>query len=284
MPISGCNELFLHQNKISVLHSDSFAGLSNVVTLTLHNNLISRLPEDVFTPLTSCESLQLNNNFIKILPKSIFHGMQKLTYLSLENNQISHFQANQVSSLVSLTEFSLWNNHLSLINATAFAGHENLRSLQLGKNRISKLQPGVFTPLKSVQMISLFGNNLTSLQPGGSIETGLFCFISFVTELYQATISWVFSTFAEVFEGILRPFQLALSDPMETDVKLWNCHSLCWMKRKVNITWYADSERRSYKPKCADIYSWDQMNCHSKCKFSSRKDQHAVMLSDSLLL
>ena len=66
---------FSDNDKIRMLKSGDFDGLTGLQELFLHGNDLTALPEDVFDGLTGLQNLYLNGNDLTALPEDVFDGL-----------------------------------------------------------------------------------------------------------------------------------------------------------------------------------------------------------------
>ena len=83
--------LYLNDNLIESVGSDTWTGLSVLVTLNLANNRLKQLTSVMFSGLQSLTHLDLNYNNISIVHKKTRDGLPGLEYLQLNCNQLETF-------------------------------------------------------------------------------------------------------------------------------------------------------------------------------------------------
>ncbi|XP_061111897.1 toll-like receptor 21 [Conger conger] len=124
---------------ITLLPNAFFRGLQNLRALYLVNNKISYLRSDTFDDLGSLEHLSLDDNYsgVKKLEAGIFKNQQKLRRLSAENMGIRSLSAEVFGNLTELRSLMLLKNALQTVDATVLKGLSNLRYFDLRLNPIS---------------------------------------------------------------------------------------------------------------------------------------------------
>ncbi|KAF7199982.1 adhesion G protein-coupled receptor A2 isoform X1 [Nothobranchius furzeri] len=105
--------LILSHNKVRVLKSGSFVGLSSLEKLDLKHNLISTIVPGAFQGLSELRKLDLSNNRIGCLTADMFHGLTNLTKLNLSGNIISTLEPGVFEEMPSLKLVNFNSDYLS---------------------------------------------------------------------------------------------------------------------------------------------------------------------------
>ena len=100
--ISRLKKLFLHNNNISKIAPDAFAGVQNIDTLLLHFNSIQNISSAWFKGLRQLEWLWLNNNDASVIHDDAFLGLTNLRELYLQNNRFQNLHTLNMTDLVNL--------------------------------------------------------------------------------------------------------------------------------------------------------------------------------------
>lgn len=124
-------ELYLIENKVTVLHNNSFGNLSNLEILNFCRNHISVIHQGAFVGLSKLKQLFLCRNKIVQLHPDIFIPLSNLKILNLQDNSISSFDVPQPFHLESITlHGNPWNCTCSLFNLQNWL---NTSHVMLGK-------------------------------------------------------------------------------------------------------------------------------------------------------
>jgi hypothetical protein len=155
-------KLYLSNNQINVLQSDTFSNLSNLDHLDLSNNQISEIQPGSFNNLPNLCYLDLDHNQISEIQPNIFNNLPVLESLSIRFNKITELKPNIFTegtfgnNLSRLKELNLSYNQINTIYMGAFNNLLRLTHLYLNNNQINILLPGIFA--------DTLGNNLPNLK------------------------------------------------------------------------------------------------------------------------
>eukprot|EP00058_Branchiostoma_floridae_P021161 XP_002606651.1 hypothetical protein BRAFLDRAFT_91744 [Branchiostoma floridae] len=161
--LGNLQELELHNNEISDVHTGAFTGLGNLQALSLGNNKISGIQTGTFTPTSQLKILFLYENKLTSLRSGMFTGLENLQHLELQRNKINDIQARTFTSTSQLRSLVLHENKLTSLRSGMFTGLGNLEELSLNSNEISDIQTGTFSPTKQLRILRLDQNRLEVL-------------------------------------------------------------------------------------------------------------------------
>ena len=217
--------LFLNDNQLTWLRSDTFRDLSQLRTLWLDNNDLGSLDSAIFEYLGELSTLALVNIGLSSLPEDIFEHNPKLSWLYLFDNQLSSLPADVFDGLTALSRLRLDNNRLNSLPADVFDGLTSLERLYLEKNRLPSLPEDIFEDLDALESLWLDTNRLTTLP--ADVFDGL------GDTLIELTLSDndFDSLPADVFEGLSGLFYLLLhrSGLTELDSDLFDPLTSLWL-------------------------------------------------------
>jgi len=136
-PIQG-GELFLNSKGITAIEPNAFQGMGAVAFLALYlnNNRLESLHSDMFAGLSQLVSLDLENNGLTDLPVNVFAGLSKLSLLHLAGNSFTtpsiDKNKNVFFNLTALRTLQMHNNYkLTSLPIGIFFTLTELRSLSL---------------------------------------------------------------------------------------------------------------------------------------------------------
>ena len=138
---STLNFLYLENNQIATIESNSFINQGNLRTLGLTSNRINQLRKDALNGLVNLKKLKMNNNNLYLLPEKIFSPLTRLQHLDISRNSLFIiFEAERgFSSLVALEYLNLAANECSFIQKDVFHAMRSLKYLHLESNNLGNL-------------------------------------------------------------------------------------------------------------------------------------------------
>ena len=119
---------------LTKIHSNAFAGASNLHQLILSSNAIDTIHENAFVGLQRTRVINLSNNLISKLPEHVFRPAKRLETLFFRNNQID------------------------TIHGSMFAHNNIMHQIELQENRINAIDRRFFAPIREVGWLFLVGN------------------------------------------------------------------------------------------------------------------------------
>ncbi|CAG2192079.1 unnamed protein product [Mytilus edulis] len=134
--------LDLSNNKLKVLQSYTFYGLTKLVTLILKDNLMLVLIEpNAFMSLPNVKDLELSGTRIKTLFNGTFNGLDNLE------------------------TFNITGNGLTTVEENVFDGHVSLLTIDLTQNDVTKFSHGIFSRLSHLKKMKTDSYIFCCLKP-----------------------------------------------------------------------------------------------------------------------
>ncbi|XP_073458141.1 uncharacterized protein [Aquarana catesbeiana] len=123
--LTSLQALYLSQNRLAHLSSDTFHGLSNLKFLSLGEdcNGIQNLSPGIFSNLSSLEVLDLENMCLQTLDSDIFLNLTRLKRLQLSKNALRAINVSLLENMTNLQYLDLWKCPL-----TCTCDNEELRN------------------------------------------------------------------------------------------------------------------------------------------------------------
>ena len=146
-------KLFLMQNNINSIATQSFLALNNLQTLDLSYNQLHRLSTRLFDGLVSLVSLNLTGNPLINLEPLAFHDLHLLPLLDLSDMTINKIHDYTFLGLHSVEVLILTNNDIKELTGESFNGLSNVTFLELTSNPLNKVKRQSFSPLISLNEI-----------------------------------------------------------------------------------------------------------------------------------
>ncbi|CAB0008831.1 unnamed protein product [Nesidiocoris tenuis] len=154
--------LYMQNNDISELYSESLTGLTTLRVLNLSSNKIESIPEGFFASSRDVREIHLQNNSLYELGRGVFHRLEQLLVLDLSTNQLSSNQIDDGTfvGLIRLIILNLSHNSLTRIGAKTFKDLFFLQILDLRNNSISFIEDNAFLPLYNLHTLNVAENRL----------------------------------------------------------------------------------------------------------------------------
>lgn len=120
-------ELYLIENNVSVLYSNSFAKLAKLEILNICKNSIHLIEQGAFAGLSKLKQLHICQNKILHLNPDMFAPLKYLTLLNLQGNLISYFDVPPQFHLeLIILHENPWNCSCSLLNLQNWLNTSNV--------------------------------------------------------------------------------------------------------------------------------------------------------------
>ncbi|XP_054605018.1 chondroadherin-like b isoform X1 [Nothobranchius furzeri] len=152
--------LDLRGNHFHYIPSNSFPGLSQVVSLHLQRCKIVEVEEGAFSGMKGLIYLYLSENELTSLSPDAFKGLPQLTYLHLEKNRFVDFPKGAFRLVPGLLALHLENNAITKLEPGILTGAEGLRALYLTRNNIQHISPRALDQARDLDALHLGGNKL----------------------------------------------------------------------------------------------------------------------------
>lgn len=158
-------------NRLPLLPLGVFDAVGSLTTLLLANNAIRRIDQKPFQSQAHLVTLDLSNNNIENVTSDWFLTTQQLQVVLLNRNKIQTINMTSMSSaLPQLVRLNLSDNLLTRVD-NVFTNWPSLRSLDLSRNPLGLRNGGIglsssFSGLTSLKWLDLSGLCLTSFEGG----------------------------------------------------------------------------------------------------------------------
>ena len=107
---AGAKEVYLGENEITNVSSQTFFNLTQCTWLSMNDNKLTHVHVGMFDRLTSLEDLILKRNDIKRIDGGAFSYLTKCTWLDLAQNKLTDLTSNTFDGLLSLEGLELNGN------------------------------------------------------------------------------------------------------------------------------------------------------------------------------
>ncbi|XP_068602541.1 nyctalopin [Brachionichthys hirsutus] len=156
--LENLTHVYLERNKIEAVAYSSLLGLGGLRYLNLQENRINVIHDESFQDLRRLENFYLNDNLLSSLPRFVFRGLGHLKMLNLGGNQLINVSRTWFSDLVELEVLFLDRNQVLCIEEGTFENLTSLVTLHLNSNRLTGLPFQVFQPVYFLSRLYLFRN------------------------------------------------------------------------------------------------------------------------------
>ncbi|XP_050073437.1 chaoptin [Anopheles maculipalpis] len=159
-------ELYLDQNKITMIPVAALKELTSLKLLSLRSNRIDSLEPDAFNFANKLERLDLRNNRIRSLKSKAFANLASMKEVLLAGNQISHIDERALAGMDVLQKLDLSDNLLSEFPLEALGSVVSLKVLNVSLNNIAKLDSNHLAQMKNLQILDISRNTIATILPG----------------------------------------------------------------------------------------------------------------------
>ncbi|XP_011050527.1 PREDICTED: toll-like receptor 13 [Acromyrmex echinatior] len=115
--------LYVNNNNIKKIISDTFVHMSKLMKLLMGKNQIDKIDVNAFAHLTVLEELDLSSNMLSSLPEGWTESLVSLKYLNLSDNKFTSLESLSLTNTLPLITVYLMKNSLEYLNVKYF---ENL--------------------------------------------------------------------------------------------------------------------------------------------------------------
>ena len=177
----------LSNDRLKILHPETFAHNKKLVLLTLANNPL-KFPaaesQDYFLNTSSIQELDISYCNMKYIAANTFTNMPGVMYLNLAGNNLSNMDPNTFKKLLDLEELDLSDNDIKSLPDDIFSENNELATLHISRNpmdtvyglQISDLLtlnagqtnirfvgPSMFNGMTYIANLNLSGNNIEKI-------------------------------------------------------------------------------------------------------------------------
>lgn len=129
----------LSNDRLKILHPETFAHNKKLVLLTLANNPL-KFPaadsQDYFLNTSSIQELDISYCNMKYIAANTFNNMPGVMYLNLAGNNLSNMDPNTFKKLLDLEELDLSDNDIKSLPDDIFSENNELATLHLSRNPV----------------------------------------------------------------------------------------------------------------------------------------------------
>eukprot|EP01104_Vermistella_antarctica_P007707 TRINITY_DN188_c3_g1_i1.p1 TRINITY_DN188_c3_g1~~TRINITY_DN188_c3_g1_i1.p1 ORF type:complete len:1205 (+),score=279.57 TRINITY_DN188_c3_g1_i1:448-4062(+) len=161
--------LNLSNNRIADLPVETFASLTNLVTLRINNNKLTLVPD--VSALCDLQRLDLGKNRLHSLDPVRLSGMGEIARLDLHCNHLCDLPM-ELGCLTSLKVLDLSTNHLSSLPSSMEALGDVLQTLDIDNNELTTL-PNTMSKLKRLTRLQCAHNRFKEFPPALYSLSGL---------------------------------------------------------------------------------------------------------------
>lgn len=177
----------LSNDKLRVLHPETFAHNKKLLLLTLSNNPL-KFPaaesQEYFLNTSSVQELDVSYCDMKYITANTFSNMPGLMYLNLAGNSLSNMDPNTFKKLLDLEELDLSDNDIKSLPDDIFSENNELATLHISRNpidtvyglqiqdlltlnagqtRIKFVGPSMFNGMTYIANLNLSGNSIEKI-------------------------------------------------------------------------------------------------------------------------
>ncbi|CAH0592287.1 unnamed protein product [Chrysodeixis includens] len=177
----------LSNDRLKVLHPETFAHNKKLVLLTLSNNPL-KFPaadsQDYFLNTSSIQELDISYCNMKYIAANTFTNMPGVMYLNLAGNNLSNMDRNTFKKLLDLEELDLSDNDIKSLPDEIFSENNELATLHISRNPVDTVYglqisdlltlnagqtnirfvgPSMFNGMTYIANLNLSGNNIEKI-------------------------------------------------------------------------------------------------------------------------
>ena len=177
---SALRELYLQDNLVLFLTSDTFKGIPRLEILHLEGNPRLEVHMGAFKHLPYLKELNLSGSKLNLYPDA-FHGLYNLVHLELREGKFLGIYEKTFHDLEKLKVLYLDSNDMEQLTLRPTIGWEwrwamgdvgpplftrlkSLEVLSVNNNKVKKLTAGVFTGLESLRILRINNNSISSVE------------------------------------------------------------------------------------------------------------------------
>ncbi|KAB0791892.1 hypothetical protein PPYR_03692 [Photinus pyralis] len=159
-----CEKLYLNENALTEVNSDSMQGLVVRHRLCLSDNRIERL-QAAFIRCPKVQRLDLDGNNLRDLAAGTFDGLKDLILLYLNGNALTRIEKDTLSGLPNLVGLYLQDNQIEELHERSLSALPSLISLILRSNKLANLPVEIFNTNPELGVLDLASNEFIELPP-----------------------------------------------------------------------------------------------------------------------
>lgn len=177
----------LSNDKLKILHPETFAHNKKLLLLTLANNPL-KFPasnsQDYFLNTSSVQELDISYCDMKYITYNTFGNMPGLMYLNLAGNNLSNMDPDTFKKLLDLEELDLSDNNIKSLPDDIFSENNELATLHISRNPVDTVYglqisdlltlnagqtnikfvgPSMFNGMSYIANLNLSGNNIEKI-------------------------------------------------------------------------------------------------------------------------
>ncbi|CAC5377833.1 THBS2S [Mytilus coruscus] len=160
--------LYLENNMISVLPTETFTNVSTLITLYLHDNRIVAVEDGAFP--CQVNTIYMQNNHFRFIHEHPFSYLSELRTLYLSNNAIDYIPDDAFINATSLAYLQLSSNKITQIKKIHFENCPLTSALDLSNNEIGWIEDGSLNHVTSSGSFDFSYNRLYKLPMNGTFH------------------------------------------------------------------------------------------------------------------